>query len=165
MIFYFQFVHYSDKELVNIKDFIYNNFYDCECHLISNNYFLKNFNINNTIGKFLYINISNFNINNIDSLLHSINTLKKNFIQLNLFFVQMENLFISPIIFERFTILLKLFKNYYINNFNMYINLLNFNYSLLWSRINLFHLKFYIISMFLNINNFFLKKSYLFNYN
>lgn len=160
MIFYFQFVHYTDRELMDIKEFISNNFLNSKCHLISNNYFSKKFNITNTIGRYLYIDINddNFNINNINNVLSLVSILKKTYSQLNLFIIQIKKLFISPLIFERFIVFLKSLNNNYITNFNLYVNVLNFNYSLLWSRINIFHLKFYIISMFFYVINFFSKK-------
>ena len=157
LIFYFQFVYYSNEELFELKKLISNCIPHAEAHLISNKDMLEKFGINNSIGRIIYIKKTDVNLSeylNFNSLLEPIT---KVFNQLNLYLIQINNLFLNISMAQKY---LKIQKDLnFFSNLNRIV-LLNSFYLLNWMYMNMFHKKLCIISKNISLNSIYFNKIY-----
>lgn len=132
IIFYYQFVYYSDEQIEQIKKIICQNMDNTFVHLISNNIFNNLYNLKNTVGKIIYIDTLIESLVNFNIISEKISILIKEFSQLNLFLIKINDLFYNISILK---FLLRYMNNFeYLYSDKEYINVINFkiinNYSL-----------------------------------
>jgi|SRR5690606_22534895 len=155
--FYFQFVHYSNEELSELKKFIKSNIPGSITHLISNKDMLDIYGISNSIGRIIYIRKTNFRISDSNEIFSLLDLVTKNYNQLNLFLIQVNDLFLNVSLAKKYLtnyLGLELYNN--LNN----IVLFNSLYLLNWLYINMFHKKLSIISNNIIINSISLNNVY-----
>lgn len=155
--FYFQFVHYSNKELLELKNLITDRMQGSISHLISNKNMNEKYNIKNSIGRIIFI--SNPNIKNSESLklFDQLEPIVKKFDQLNLFLVQINDLFFNVDAAKKYLNLLighDIYSSY--NNIILFSRLYLFS----WIFLNMFHFKLNIIKHNIELNSMNLNKIY-----
>lgn len=157
IIFYLQFVHYSNEELLELKKLIKDNIQGSSSHLISNRDMSEEYGIENSIGRIIFISNSNVQISESLGLFDLLEPIISKFDQLNLFLVRINGLFFNVNAAKRYMSLqdqLNLHSNYYdVVSFSKF-------YSLNWVFLDMFHLKSHIVFGNIKLNSISLNKIY-----